>query len=459
MSVTYYAAKKMKVGGVWVEPGTEIDVTGYRQGAITALLRSGDISTSAFPLPNEESKWDVLRSTGEAVEYSHDGYVEGVEVVSTPTNITDEAPDASWFGSGVNIFVYEVVEPKDTWIDLQAPSEEWSEMYVFDADPSVPGATEWGVTEWIELIPGSRRPIFFPANEPRYISVHHWDWDTAVHSFDFGPTLASLAVKKSHIKIAREEMALFGNDVGGLHSFAGGSGNVATGEGSFVAGMRNKATGDHSTAFGSGNTASGNKTFAVGYNNIVSGAESVAEGFVTVAEGRYSHASGMKTRTKADASFTFGDASESRVRAGIAISGGKFGTPWLEFYGNAQTQIFVANSNGSSAVRSNSSYYTVPDNFVALVSARVLSQDVTGTEVKAWDIKTVLTTHTVPGQFIGSLNKTVIAETAGASTWDIGINLSSFNWLRITPENLASNAKTVAYVELTEIGPDDFGVV
>lgn len=258
-----------------------------------------------------------------------------------------------------------------------------------------------------------------------------------------------------------------GNFSVGYYSSAFGLYNLVRGDRSFAAGSINVTTGSASTALGRGCHAQGMETIAGGFRSVAEGQWSVALGRETHAQGFgsfaindsthapgfFASAFGQNTSAAGTNSIAAGGRSRSRWTGSFALASGSFTTE----VGLAQSSRVVIFSQGNQRLSADGGLLTLPVDHVAAFEGIVTSRDPAGDNIKVWRIKGALSTYGT-ARIVGEVNKEIIAEDAGAESWDITVaaNVGSTDnqrrALAITPSDLPLSSCTVATIDFTEIG-------
>lgn len=202
----------------------------------------------------------------------------------------------------------------------------------------------------------------------------------------------------------------------------GGQNNTASGNNSFAMGSSNTASGTNSVAMGGAATASMQNAVAIGSSVTASGSYSFATGHTTTASGHYSRTGGSYATTRgvqnADA---FGVRQVALGYAQRAIYMGSTSTPDAtpkaitadSSAASATNQIPISGSYGASAVR-------------VMIAAR---KSGSSADCKFWEVTLGARRDTSAAStaLVGTINKTFIAASAGASTWDVDVTADTTN--------------------------------
>jgi len=181
---------------------------------------------------------------------------------------------------------------------------------------------------------------------------------------------------------------------------------TSSGQFSAVIGEQNTASGSRAVAVGAANTSSGTYAFTAGDSNTASGGATSAIGAQSLASGEYSHARG------------YGASAVNRCT--WALGGGNHAAQ-----GDAQTLTSVLRITTADATQTTMLAYTtnyvIPADtswyFRAMVLGR--SNEADSNDSAAYKLEGVLTRDESNNTVIlGSVTKTVIAESAGATAWD-----------------------------------------
>jgi hypothetical protein len=60
---SFYAARNIRIEGQWVTRGTEVDISGFRQGAVTSMLANGDLYVDSSGWVSSEDITSIVKLT------------------------------------------------------------------------------------------------------------------------------------------------------------------------------------------------------------------------------------------------------------------------------------------------------------------------------------------------------------------------------------------------------------
>ena len=248
---------------------------------------------------------------------------------------------------------------------------------------------------------------------------------TAAHSQSLNMNWSSLSTKTSSGSFS----AVIGrnNTASGHRSFACGDGNTSSGEAGFASGITTQAAGVASVAFGSYTTANGARSFVVGTNGIASG--------------DYSAAFGMEANATQKNTIAIGTTN--------VLNAGDVQSMWTTLYA-------VTTDATQTTLKTHTDNYVIPADaswaFSALVIGR--SDESDGNDSAAYRIEGCLTRDESNNTaLVGSVTKTVIAESAGATAWDATAEADDTNEalaIKVTGE-AATNIRWVAKVDIAQV--------
>lgn len=251
----------------------------------------------------------------------------------------------------------------------------------------------------------------------------------------------------------------------GSYSVAVGRQNTSSGNMSFTAGFSNTASGDYSTALGTANTASGTESVAAGYactasgygaiaigdTLTASGTVAVALGYDAVAAGNYSFALGAATSTSAN-SFCVGLATGTETAAVQSWNISSGGVTDVRnqgvvgcIAGYAQSNIYTlqrATANDTPTTMhpngdTGTEYLTIRSDKVYAFTALVAGRNITDGGGCGYEFKGLIENAGGTVALIGTVAKTVIAETTAGYDCDITADDTN-NCLTVTVTGLAS---------------------
>lgn len=213
--------------------------------------------------------------------------------------------------------------------------------------------------------------------------------------------------------------------------------NINTGTDSVVIGFQNTNHANQSYIIGIGNYANENNlttkfaNFIIGNNHVLIENNAVAIGF--------------ECGINKDEVITLSTGGSGYGTSQVAIS-----TPYLNTTDGTET---LFSSNGAS-------FLLVPASLIdpstVFFTVRIVARQTAGTagtvgDSKAWEMKFVLSYASATLTQIGSTTKTVIGASAGASAWDVDIDLTGQGSLTATGET-DKEINFVAYVNAVECG-------
>lgn len=225
----------------------------------------------------------------------------------------------------------------------------------------------------------------------------------------------------------------------GNYSFiAGGTNNIAAGEKSFATGWYNIASGaSASVLFGYANTASALYSAAGGYQNTASGQKSIAFGGIgnTVSGENAASIGGEYNQNAGKNSVTFGKGTSSRGAYGAVFQSGNS----VSMYGDNQNgkysyttytdsatprELFFGNQVGATTTR-----MTLPNNHVFQYSGYIVAVKNPGADSKVWKLDGVIkrAANAASTVLLGTPTVTIIAEDAGATTWNVAVTADTTN--------------------------------
>jgi len=224
----------------------------------------------------------------------------------------------------------------------------------------------------------------------------------------------------------------------------------------WVATTTQTSSGQYSIVVGNNNTASGSKGIALGDTNVASATRAVAIG-----SGNTTSAQAVSIGTNSTASAVYGTAigyyASTAISPVIAFASGRFGAS-----GDAQVYLAVVRATTTDATQTDlaggdgSSRLTIPADtawaFSALVVGR--SNEADGNDSAAYRLEGLLARDESNNTaIVGSVTKTVIAESAGAAAWDVTAEADDTNEalaIKVTGE-AATNIRWVAKVDIAQV--------
>ena len=226
---------------------------------------------------------------------------------------------------------------------------------------------------------------------------------------------------------------------------------VASGSYSFVAGQANTASATGAVAIGYGNTAStGGYGVAIGYGNIVTGSTAVAIGSDTLATGSISVALGYQATASGDFSFCvgLGGGTTAAAQSWNISNGGVTdvrhqGVVGCAGYGqsNIYTLEQITTNDTPATMHPNGTagteYLTIRSNKVYAFTALIAGRNLTDGGGCGYEFKGLIENAGGAVALIGTVAKTVIAETTAGYDCDITADDTN-NCLVITVTGLAS---------------------
>lgn len=257
-------------------------------------------------------------------------------------------------------------------------------------------------------------------------------------------------------------------DGGGYGSIGGGIENKITGKyGTVAGGYQNESSGERSSV-GGGN---GNKSQAYGstvsggslnvasgnYSNVQGGTNnqatesgaSVAGGRNNLASGIDAHVAGGDGNTAAsDYSYAFGKGAKTQIKGQEAMGAGNFSVK-----GDAQGSRFIMRRQTIDELNQvigqdgGTISPVLPDGAAWNFKYMVIAKTASG-EAKSWEVKGMIINQSgSDALIIGTPTKTVIAETAAATTWDVSVHAGT-DTLNI--DAIGSAATTINWVAKLE---------
>ncbi len=224
----------------------------------------------------------------------------------------------------------------------------------------------------------------------------------------------------------------------GSYAFAAGRSNTASATSSVAIGYGNTASGGgYGVAIGYGNTASGIVAIAVGDGNVASGSQSVAMGYQGTASGDYSFCVGMGSGTAAATqSWNISNGGVTDVR-----NQGVVGC----IAGYAQSNIYTlqrATTNDTPTTMhpngdAGTEYLTIRSNKIYAFTALVAGRNISDGGGCGYEFKGLIENAGGTVALIGTVAKTVIAETTAGYDCDITADDTN-NCLVVTVTGLAS---------------------
>jgi len=224
----------------------------------------------------------------------------------------------------------------------------------------------------------------------------------------------------------------------GSYSFVAGQANTASVTGAVAIGYGNtSSTGAYGVAMGYGNTVTGTASVAMGDSNTASGSQSVAIGYHGTASGDYSFCVGLGSGTTAAAqSWNISNGGVTDVR-----NQGVVGC----IAGYAQSNIYTlqrATTNDTPTTMhpngdAGTEYLTIRSNKIYAFTALVAGRNITDGGGCGYEFKGLIENAGGTVALIGTVAKTVIAETTAGYDCDITADDTN-NCLVITVTGLAS---------------------
>lgn len=261
------------------------------------------------------------------------------------------------------------------------------------------------------------------------------------------------------------------NDAGGTWSaICGGSNNISDGSRSFVGGgnsnevtsagaysvccggSSNSVSNDYSylgggslntvsgrfsvLSGGTQNTASNNLSTVLGGSaNTASGIYSLAWGYSTTASGRFSVSLGDSSSSTHDGAFAIGNQATCNTKGQIALKSHGLSTGATSYTGGGFSLLSfgVETTDATPTVLTSDLATASTDNQLALTTDEVVIFKLTciaksgSTDFKGWIITGMAREGSGSIFIVGSLSETIVAETSGASSWDVSVTADSTN--------------------------------
>jgi len=223
----------------------------------------------------------------------------------------------------------------------------------------------------------------------------------------------------------------------GSYAFVAGQANTASATGAVAIGYGNTASATGAVAIGYGNTASGTASVAMGDTNTASGSQSVAIGYHGTASGDYSFCVGLGSGTAAAAqSWNISNGGVTDVR-----NQGVVGC----IAGYAQSNIYTlqrATTNDTPTTMhpngdAGTEYLTIRSNKIYAFTALVAGRNISDGGGCGYEFKGLIENTGGTVALIGTVAKTVIAETTAGYDCDITADDTN-NCLVVTVTGLAS---------------------
>ena len=223
----------------------------------------------------------------------------------------------------------------------------------------------------------------------------------------------------------------------GSYAFVAGQANTASATGAVAIGYGNtSSTGGYGVAIGYGNTVTGSLSVAMGVTNTASGSESVAIGYQGTASGDYSFCVGLGSGTTAAAqswNISNGGVTDVRHQGVVGCAGyGQSNIYTLEQITTNDTPATM-HPNGTAGTE----YLTIRSNKVYAFTALIAGRNLTDGGGCGYEFKGLIENAGGAVALIGTVAKTVIAETTAGYDCDITADDTN-NCLVITVTGLAS---------------------
>ena len=247
------------------------------------------------------------------------------------------------------------------------------------------------------------------------------------------------------------------NQVSGANSMAAsGSHNEVSGQFCLVSGEHNEITGNHSSAFGDQHQVSGNKSTAFGTGHVISAETAYAEGDGNIVSGIAGHAEGSMNECAADYSHAEGMNAKTYNIYQHAKSSCGFTNPGEigeAQYTNIIARVQTEDDTPADLLVGEDRYVYLASNKMNAFRVTIVAATADNTEGAAYEIKGLIKKDATVAStaLIGSLTKTVLAESTGA--WDATISADTTNGaLGITVTGVAATTiRWVAFVEMVEV--------
>ena len=223
----------------------------------------------------------------------------------------------------------------------------------------------------------------------------------------------------------------------GSYAFVAGQANTASATGAVAIGYGNTSSTDgYGVAIGYGNTATGSTAVAIGNSTLASGSISVALGYQATASGDYSFCVGLGSGTTAAAqswNISNGGVTDVRHQGVVGCAGyGQSNIYTLEQITTNDTPATM-HPNGTAGTE----YLTIRSNKVYAFTALIAGRNLTDGGGCGYEFKGLIENLGGAVALIGTVAKTVIAETTAGYDCDITADDTN-NCLVITVTGLAS---------------------
>ena len=215
------------------------------------------------------------------------------------------------------------------------------------------------------------------------------------------------------------------------------------------------SSGQYSVVIGANNLASAFCSFAQGYWNDVTANNAFAFGGYNNVSGTYSGAFGQNNEVSAPYSCAFGEDSKVYTRATIGLGGEAFANRGDAQSGWSTLKIATSDATQTTMLSAGINYVIQADCswvFSALVIAR--SNEADGNDSAAYMLEgCIARDESGNTALVGSVTKTVIAESAGATAWDVTAEADDTGEalaIKVTGE-AATNIRWVAKVDSAQV--------
>ena len=223
----------------------------------------------------------------------------------------------------------------------------------------------------------------------------------------------------------------------GSYAFVAGRANTASATGAVAIGYGNtSSTGGDGVAIGYGNTVTGSASVAMGDTNTASGSKSVAIGYQGTASGDYSFCVGMGSGTAAAAqswNISNGGVTDVRNQGVTGCSTNAQSNMYTLYQETTDATPATLHPNGTAGTE----YLTVRSNKIYAFTVLVAGRNISDGGGCGYELKGVIENAGGTVALVGTVTKTVIAETTAGYDCDITADDTN-NCLVITVTGLAS---------------------
>lgn len=186
---------------------------------------------------------------------------------------------------------------------------------------------------------------------------------------------------------------------------------------------------------GSNNDISGDISFCLGNDNNISGVSSIILGGYGLISGDFSLGLGFGHNISGSGAIALGQGGASRIGNNIVFSTGYFSAE-----GDSQGQRTYGRGTTSDATPTTLSSEMEPGagtTGTLLLEVRVLATQIDGSGVgdaKSWRLEALVKYVSETPTLVGSITSTVIAASAGASSWSATLDFSATAFVKVTGE-------------------------